>query len=293
MMRLRFWLLTTWLLIGLVACQANSPETPIPPTSTPVATPALLVSPEPPLIASPTASLAATPVPLSIIDPQRLAAWTFFDLHDPARHDLIVPDGDVYRLDPNWQVESIQYWYRRVGKGDPSAYSTQLITRQGETFSKGAETVDGKKIQTLLLAMSNLTPGHGLIGFVMGSWDVELIGVDGRRITLQSSNLEDPDLAPWNITCNGRTYVQFDGRLAEPLTELFDPLHDPTSYGYSVRKPDEPLWFDTNPVFQHRLPVDGLVALAGSFDYVAEAGVITGISARRMAFCLWRRLLPL
>ena len=68
------------------------------------------------------------------------------------------------------------------------------------------------------------------------------MGTDGRRVVLQSSDRSDPDLAPWNVIYNGHIYAQFDGRLADPLKELFGPLHDPTSGGEPLlRRPEEPL----------------------------------------------------
>jgi hypothetical protein len=267
------------LLMALSACQTPAPVASTAPAPTLTATLVPLASPEPLPTMPPTATTipAATPVPLSTVDPKRLTAWTFFDLHDPTRPDLIVPDGDSYRLDPNWQVESIHYLYRREGKGDPPAYAAQHIVRRDGEFLRGAETVDTSKVQALLQAVNTLYPAHDLTFAFGGTWNIELVGTDGRRVVLQSSDRSDPDLAPWNVINNGRIYAQFDGRLADPLKELFGPLHDPTSGGEPLlRKPEEPLRYSFNPVFQHRLPVDGLVSLSGSFSYVAEAGKIKG-----------------
>lgn len=280
---MRYWILSILLLIILSACQSPGPVAPMSrptvPAPTPPATPAPLASPEQSTVVPPTATtvLTATPIPLSTVDPKRLTAWTFYDLHDPGRPDLIVPDGSAYRLNPDWQVESIHYLYRREGKGDPPAYAAQHIVRRDDGFFRDAEAIDGGKVQAMLRAVNNLYPAHGLTDAFGGTWDIELVGKDGRRVVLQSSDRTDSDLAPWNVIHNGRIYAQFDGRLADPLIDLFGPLHDPTSSGEPlVRKSEEPLRFSFNAVFQHRLPVDGLVSLSGSFNYVAEAEQIKG-----------------
>lgn len=281
---MRRWILSVFLLMCLLAaCQS---PTPIAPTAaptvslpTPTATLVQLASPEqsPTMPQTATTIPAAPPIPLNTLDPKRLTTWTFYDLHDPSRPDLIVPDGDSYRLDPSWQVESIHFLYRREGKGDPPAYAAQYIVRRGDEFFIGTETIDAGKVQTLLCAVNTLYPAHDLTFAFGGTWDIELMGTDGRRVVLRSSDRSDADLAPWNVIYNGRVYAQFDGRLADPLRELFGPLRDPTSGGEPLlRQPEEPLRYSFNPVFQHRLPVDGLVSLSGSFSYVAEAGQIKG-----------------
>lgn len=278
-MLMRRWKSLALLLMVLSACQANPPKPPMLPTPTPTATPVPLASPEQSTIIPPAATTIpmATPIPLSTVDPKQLTAWTFYDLHDPSRPDLIVPDEDSYRLDPNWQIEAIHYFYRREGKGDPPAYAAEHIVRQDGEFLRGTETVDASKVQALLQAVNTLYPAHDLTFAFGGTWDIELVGIDGRHVVLQSSDRSDPELAPWNVIYNGRIYAQFDGRLADPLKELFGPLHDPTSGGEPLlRKPEEPLRYSFNPVFQHRVPIEGLVSLSGSFSYVAEAGQIKG-----------------
>ncbi len=275
---MRCWMLLILLLIVLPACQAPVPVTLTTTAPTPTVTPTLvLLEPSPTIPPTATTIPVVTPSPLSTVDPKQLTAWTFFDLHDSSHPNLIVPNGDSYWLDPNWQVESIHYLYRREGKGDPPAYAAQHIVRRGDGFFRGAEAIDAGKVQALLHAVNTLYPAHDLTFAFGGTWNIELVGIDGQRVVLQSSDRSDPDLAPWNVIHNGRIYAQFDGRLADPLREIFGPLHDPTSGGEPLlRKPEEPLKYFFNTVFQHRVPVDGLVSLSGSFSYVAEAGKIEG-----------------
>src|SRR3954469_10530461 len=71
--------------------------------------------------------------------------WSIFDPHDPSLPVLIVPDASAFRIDPHWQVASIQYLDQWWGLGEP-VFDYQTITHDGSAYHNGKVSVDSAKV---------------------------------------------------------------------------------------------------------------------------------------------------
>ena len=152
-------------------------------------------------------------------------AWSIFDPHDPGRPVAIIPDASAFRLDPQWQVGSIEYLDQWWGLGEP-VFDYQTIRHDGSAYHNGKVSVDPAKVEAFLDSLRHLHPTQFLLSGIGGtdnypSWTVELNGADGQSVLLFSTSTANPDSAPWNVLINGRMYAQYDGSLAAPLNVLF------------------------------------------------------------------------
>lgn len=239
------------ILVSLMAVIASQTAIPIAPIET--------------VASTPTASLGATGV------------WNFYDPHDASLPELIIAADDAYQLDPDWQIQSIEYLYQWWGLADP-VFNYQAITRTETGFEANGEPVAAALVNEFLGRLSNLHPSQAIL---VGqdhtddypSWVLEITGVDGQRIQLYSSSTANPNSAPWNVLSNGRLYAQYDGSMGEAIGKLF-----PTEQGIpgasfypGGREPDT-LVFSTNG-FPTQLYTGfvGLLPVSSSFSYHLDA----------------------
>jgi hypothetical protein len=144
--------------------------------------------------------------------------------------DLIVKDGDTFRLDPEWQPETIEYdSYTEAGM--PIDESSVSLERSGNSYmSSEGKLVSEALVNDLLDTISSLHLSHGLV-YARTSYDgphvvpifntttLKLIGKDGNRVIVTVWRIEN-GAAVWNVVYNGRVYAQYDESLSLPVSRL-------------------------------------------------------------------------
>ncbi|MGC1375108.1 MAG: hypothetical protein WA821_02735 [Anaerolineales bacterium] len=251
------------------------PVTPNPaPTLAPTKTPVPTNTPVPP----------ATPTPAGpAVTFEKPSLWNTYDPKDPGLPELIIPDGNGFRLDPEWQAGKIEYVYRawtasEGGLASRSALGHEIIQQSGSDYLWGEKRVSAEKVKALLSAITDLHPAQSLLVGVFHTdeyptWQLELTGADGNQILLYSASDENPGFGPWNVIYNGRIYAQYDGTMGPVIGKLFDGTDD--SF---IWKSDEPGYHPSDMVgfatsgLPNQLSYGfvGLLPIASSFDYSAS-----------------------
>jgi hypothetical protein len=257
-MLMRRWMLPILLLIVLSACQTSVP---IAPTAAPTV---------------PLPTSTATLVPLA--SPEQLTAWKFYDPRDPTLKDLIIKDGDSYRLDPTWKVKEILFLLNASSRSS-AIFDYQTLKRNGDYFEGEGKSIPVAQVQTLVDSINQLHSSQMLLGNTGGhdryaNWQVELIGEDGQAIQLIYATEGGVEPAPWNIQSNGRLYVQYTNRLSESLAKLAERYR---SMVHPARSPDS-VSFGTVGASSLRSGFSGLLPLARAFKYQVnpEQNTLTG-----------------
>ena len=235
----------------------------------------------------PTYPLLSAPTPASTIDippvaePIDLSAWAFAYPNDPNLADVIVFQNDDYLLDPNWQVRSIEYLFTWSLYGD-SVIDHQIIEQQSNNFYRNGMPVDSALVQQFLGAISHLHTSQAILAGNVDmhsspSWNIEIVGVDGRHLWLYSFSTANYGAAPWNVLNNGYLYAQYDGTIAEPIAELFpSPQQAPTPKSYQGWAGPE-----TTTFVSYFLPPQiesdfvGLLPVVDEFAYVIDTNTFT------------------
>lgn len=123
-----------------------------------------------------------------------------------------------YRLRPDWEVARLEDTTRWTPKG--------VLRVDGGYQRLDGSPVAEADVRALLVALDNLYPSPGPASWKawtddFSAWSVVLTGADGEEVGISSSSSGNPRYGPWNITYRGRTYLQYDGALVEPLAALF------------------------------------------------------------------------
>jgi hypothetical protein len=195
-----------------VGCQTSPTitSTALPPTKTaspvPTATPTLVYQPE----------------SVSMENP---GVWEFshpFVFEDWKQ--WIIPDNETYKLDDEYEIESIELSYQWWGMGDPS-FEYQQIKRTGDVYKLNGRVVVEEKITNLIKSLSNLHAVPQTLNSITHTddypiWAIEITGTDGTKILLTSDS-NSSMYVPWNVIYNGDIYAQYDGSVEVALADLF------------------------------------------------------------------------
>lgn len=208
------------------------------------------------------------------------------DRQDPTQPPLLLPQGDSYQLEPGWQLASITYVYKWWGLAEP-IFDMQSITRQGDGYVRGEAAVDAAHMASFLMTLRELYPTQQALSAInhtddYPSWQVELLGTDGRRILLTSQSNAYPYGAPWNVMHNGRLYAQYSGSIGAALATLFPSNQGvPAGNFWPEGMGAEPqmAFASSDLPPQLRYGFDGLLPIADSFSYQTDpsAGTLTGV----------------
>ncbi len=198
--------------------------------------------------------------------------------------ELIVPDGDTFKLIDGLKVESIELSYQWFGHIDDIVSSYKQIRRIGDTYKLAGEVVLEEKIENLVNSIKDLhlvpqTVSSYALTDDYPIWAIEITSENGERILLTSRSNSIP-FAPWNIIYNGHVYAQYDGDVFAPLVDLFK-IDEDQAMTYSFYRNLER---DVVIVNSNRLPSplnDGFLGLlimhrAIDFEANASAGEIIG-----------------
>lgn len=225
-----------------------------------------------------------TPIPPTPVAIDGVAAETpvLWDIYDP-RTESIAPmmedGGGAFRLDPGFEIARAEFVYQWWGMGDPNLINHVIELQDGQYLKDGETVIAASEMAALAQSLGGMVPTQGYLGSTAHtddypSWDIEIVGTDGTHILLNSSANSNDARVPWNMLVNGRFYAQYDGRVARPLSRLFDERLEP----------DLSLNTDWDGNQLTSIPVDGmywpaqfsmgfmgLLPISGSFGYYADA----------------------
>ena len=194
---------------------------------------------------------------------------------------VIIPDASAFRVDPKWEVASIEYLDQWWGLGEP-VFDYQTITHEGSAYHNGKVSVDSAKVQTFLQSLRHLHPTQFLLSGVSStddypSWTVELNGADGQNILMSSTSTANPGSAPWNFLLNGRMYAQYDGSLAAPLAALFSGEAGNPAASMSFGRPEPGTVIFRTEGWPNQLSYgfSGLLPIADKLQYQAKLDTST------------------
>jgi len=153
-------------------------------------------------------------------------SWKLRDVYDPSAPQLIVPDGEKYRLSGDWRPTHIDYYFR-ITKYDPDLNKITVVSLDSTDgiFKREGKPVAPEAIQNLLASIRDLYPVQGyLYGYPSGDitpvWQVELSDARGATIVLSAASAGNPDGGPWNVYYNGRLYAQYGGGVSAAVARL-------------------------------------------------------------------------
>jgi hypothetical protein len=228
---------------------------------------------------------SSTAQPQALID--SLDAWTFYDPYDPLLAPLITKKYDSYRLDPNWEVERIEYMYEMSALGG-AELDYRFIERNGETYIRDGAALPVGYVQTLISSVEHLYPTQGASGGIRFTdyyphWYIELRGTDGQTVLIFSDSTGNTNSAPWNVFYNGRFYAQYDGAVAPQIAALF-PGNDPTINAFGEPPLEQMSFSMSSSSYELSKDFHGLLPFNRRFNYDidVENGVIDGyVEGRR------------
>ena len=181
-----------------------------------------------------------TPAPQSEPDfrppdyaPQDFQVWELVDPKDYSKPELIIPDGDSYRLDPEWEIKNISFTYVKHGIKAFAEYESQEIINITTGFWKDGKFINSNLVSEFKNNISNLYPSQFLMYYHVWDdndpyWKIDITGTSGEIIWLGSASTGNMNAAPWNVYYNGRIYAQYDGSLGNYVAELFpSEISDP------------------------------------------------------------------
>ena len=204
-----------------------------------------------------------------------------YDPKDSTLPELIIPTGNGFRLDPEWQAEKIEYVYRawtssEGGLSSRSGLGDEIIQKSGAHYLWGGKGVSAEKVKALLAAITNLHQAQSLLVGVFHTddypeWQLELTGNDGNQILIYSASDENPGAAPWNVIYNGRIYAQYEATLGPLIGDLFQGTDD--TFAESTAGQANSVGFATSGLPNQLIyGFKGLLPLSSFFDYTASLG---------------------
>ncbi len=241
--------------------------------------------------ATPTPAPTSTPSPTSTRAPIA-SAW---NLQETARADAanLIELGDRgYRFPSDWKVASIDFLYQWSGLAQP-IQNYQTMTRSGDSYRRGTDTVPSDNVGALVRALDHLYPVQWLLAGLdhtddYPSWAVDIVGTDGQHIMLFSYSTANPGQAPWNVLIDRRLYAQYDGALSAPLARLFPVKQGvPGAMSYpnpGTDKRGQVRFATSGPPRQLTVGFSGLLPVSDGFSYTLDtdkhtiAGSIQGMS---------------
>jgi hypothetical protein len=198
--------------------------------------------------------------------------------------NLIVPDGDVFKLDEGYDVQSIELSYQWWGMGDP-VFNYQQIKKSGSRYLLSGKVIPEEKVENLLKAIKNLHLTPQILSSVTHTddyplWAVEVTGVDGTRFLLTSIS-NTASYVPWNVVYNGETYAQFDGSVPSALADLFSVSEGQPSASFFPGGSEEGKLIVSSSGWPNQFTYgfNGLLPIYTSFNYQANSktGKIEGV----------------
>lgn len=237
-----------------------------------------------------TASPAPTATPTLVYQPASVymenpGAWEFshpFVFEDWGQ--WIVPDNEIYKLDDEYEIESVELSYQWWGLGNPY-FEYQQIKRTGDVYKLNGRVVIEEKITNLIKSLNNLHAVPQTLNSVTHTddypiWAVEITGSDGTKILLTSDS-NTPLYVPWNVIYNGDIYAQYDGSVEVALADLFSVSEgEPMAAFYPGGGEEGKLVVSTGGwPNQLNYGFNGLLPLHTAFNYWTspETGEIIGI----------------
>lgn len=201
--------------------------------------------------------------------------WSFFDPKNSSLPELIIPDGESYKLTQDWEIGAITYLYVWGGIGGT------VVNYQTARLENGTYVLSGTKISTDLIqnfidSVHNLHPSSSQFSTITHTddyphWSIELVGTDGNRIQLFSdSNTEHA--VPWNIMYNGRIYTTWNTDILPMATQIFDTEFGVPAASFYPGTPE-----DNFPLTAIGIPsqmtqgFSGLLPISNRFNYTFDA----------------------
>ncbi|HNE04602.1 MAG TPA: hypothetical protein PKJ84_05345 [Anaerolineales bacterium] len=266
------YLLGLMALFLFVGCQAS-------PTATSTALPPIkTASPAP----TTTPTLAYQPESVSM---ENSGAWEFSrPLVFEDWNQWIISDNETYKLDDEYEIESVDLSYQWWGMGGPS-FEYQQIKRTGDVYKLNGRVVVKEKITNLVKSLSNLHAVPQTLNSITHTddypiWAVEITGSDGTKILLTSDS-NTSLYVPWNVIYNGDIYAQYDGSVEVALADLFSVSEgEPMAAFYPGEGEEGKLIVSTGGwPKQLSYGFNGLLPVHTSFSYWTspETGEIIGI----------------
>lgn len=284
-------------LLFIAGCQpaeaSPAPTETLQPSSTPTIKPTATITPTPSTTPTATITPTVTPVAVSDISITEPTLWNLYDGRTEEVYPLVEDTSGRMRLDPDWEVASVEFAYQWWGLG-PSRLSHQEIELQDGQYIKDDETIIPQaQIDELVRAVSGLYVTQGYLDSSSHtddypSWDIEITGTDGTRVILNSSANSNRARTPWNVFVNGRFYAQYDGVLAGPLSILFDERLDPNLSNNTDWDDNQLTHISISGSYwpgQFTNGFMGLLPIAHSFGYYADAeesSIVGGIQGRNI-----------
>lgn len=154
---------------------------------------------------------------------QNSGAWNFIDPKNQSLPELIIAEGNGYRLQSNWSVQAITLFYNWSSFESITTYQTVRLEK--DIYKIEETVIEDKLVDNLVESINSLQPSPNKIFSVTHPddyhhWRIELIGKDGNRILLFSDSNTDFSV-PWNIFYNGRLYVTWNEDILLSISQLF------------------------------------------------------------------------
>lgn len=222
-------------------------------------------------------SLTMTPTPelprVELYKPSNI-----YDPKDPNLPELIIPSENGMRLDPNWQLSTLEYTYDWWGYSTEPVLGYERIERNGDLYYWNNREFSAEKIQEFLNSLSNLYPAESILIGIWHTddyptWQVDLTGTDGNHVLIYASSNENPGYGPWHVIYNGRIFADYQGKIGAAIGKLFD-LNDEFSWhggDLGDYHPNNLVGFETvGWTNQLWYGFDGLLPLSGRFHFFID-----------------------
>ena len=232
-------------------------------------------TPEPTPKPSRTPTLAPLKQPVEMTVGEDFVSWQLTTAVDDQKPELIIKQAGTFRLDPAWEVERVEFVYKWWGNGDPVMDYQYIFPAGGNFTHSSGKTVSKETLAELLGALTDLQPEPGMLSSLthaddFHAWYIEINGVDGETILVQSTSNSREDGAPWNVYYNGHFYAQFGDKLLPAIQKVFP--HEPYDYAtaFSEGFPSSKVVYNVEREEVTGYPsFTGLLPLRGDFNYFA------------------------
>jgi hypothetical protein len=232
-------------------------------------------TPEPTPKPSRTPTLAPLSQPVAMTGGEDFVSWQLITIADDQKPDLFIEQAGTYALDPDWQVERVEFVYKWWGNGDPVMDYQYIFPVGGNFTHNSGKMVSKETLAGLLGALTDLQPEPGMLSSLTHADDfharyLEITGTDGETVLVQSTSNSREDGAPWNVYYNGHFYAQFGDMLLPAIQKVFP--HEPFDYviAFNESYPSSRVVFNVEREEVTGFPpFSGLMPLRGDFSYYA------------------------
>jgi hypothetical protein len=233
------------------------------------------VTPAPTQKPTRTATLPPLIQPVDMTEGKGFTNWKIVSMVDDQKPDLIIDQGGRYALDPDWDVDRVEFVYKWWGNGDPIMDYQYIFPAGGNYTHSSGKTVSKETLAELLKTLTDFQPEPGMLTSLthaddFHAWYIEFSGKDGESVLLQSTSNSREDGAPWNIYYNGHYYAYFGDKLLTAIQKVFP--HEPYEYAtaFSEEYPSSTIVFNTERDDSSGFSsFTGLLPLRGDFNYMA------------------------